>query len=41
MTDLSADLRKVRFGLGSGNKGADMGEDLGREFVDGSEHVPH
>ena len=30
---------KVRFGLGSGEKGADVDEYLGWEFVDGHERV--
>ena len=37
--DLGTDVCKVRFGLGSGNKGAGVDEYLGREFVDGREHV--
>lgn len=37
--DLSADVRKVRYDVGCG--GADVGEDLGWEFIDGCEHVSH
>ena len=35
--DLSTDVCKVRYDFGC--KGADVGKDLGWEFVDGCEHV--
>ena len=38
-TDLSAEVREVRYGVRCG--GADVGEDLGWEFVDWCEQVSH